>query len=267
VSHLAIAPRDSIPLLYPNGPPLDMVITAHTVITLVAGKKIIAPPFTATRDPIWSIYRNNTEQNPLRYQDYLKYQHQGIEILADHIRHLTCTPCNIWDLQNVSEEFENLESLTLANCPSLDDFYFTRPLRKLKRLALDNLPCCKGSSLSNLTDPPKGKLPALQHLIIKNCPLFDDQSLYEIAQLLRQRLACIVLENLPNITSNGLDVLSEEIKPFSGRLFIQNITIRDKCLGYDGNFYVGYRRLQEVVRKNVQQTRIYDRWSSRLRLV
>ena len=201
-----------------------------------------------------NIYCSNSEQKPLLYRRYLEYLHKGTEVSPEKIFHLTCTPCNIWELENVSEEFVNLESLVLQNCPSLSAFTISRPMRKLQHLTLDNLPFCRGSSLSNLTDDPRGKLPALKRFVIKNCPLFDDFALYEITELLQQKLTFIVLENLPGITAHGLRYLTRAIKSFSGRLAITNITLRDARLDLlhrDADFYAGYFRLRDALRENV----------------
>jgi hypothetical protein len=230
--------------------PVDMNTAVNAVVTVVQEKGFV-PEKGGARSPIGSVIPKGQPSPKLRkvvetYSNF-KSREPGM-LFPDNNHHLTCTLLDAKGLKYVNEQFFNLQSLTLENCPDLKGFYLSKPLAQLKRLTLDNLPSCTGSSLSNFTDV--GRLPALQHLIIRNCQLIDDFSLFYIAQLLRQELTHIEFVNLPRITAPGLDQIQCAIQSYSGRLPIRSIIITDPRLersSADEGFKASYISLQAAV--------------------
>ncbi len=264
---LGMAPAASIPSQLPNDP-IDMDTTADAVVTIVkktglalmnngAGKSVRSSILWGQPSPklrkVVGTYSNFKGKAIAETGSFQQQSREPEFLFSDSDNHLTCKFADSKGLKYVNEQFPNLESLTLQDCPALMDFYLGWPLAHLTKLTLDNLPHCKGSSLSNFTDGPNVRLPALQHLIIKNCSLVDNISLFYIAELLRQELTHIEFENLSSITSEGLAHIQGAIESFSGRLPLRSIIIIDRRLeksSSDDAFKASYKSLQDAVRNN-----------------
>jgi hypothetical protein len=146
--------------------------------------------------------------------------------------------------------------LTITGCPNLTSLGLQARLYNIQTLVLENLPLLAPSSLSDITKAlPYGGMPGLKQFTIKKCPLMNDDTCIDIARMINQGLAQLVMEGLPLVTFKGINHIKKNIWHNVGKLEIQTVSMRDPRI--QGNEYPKFRRsyfnLLAYVDANVQR--------------
>lgn len=166
-------------------------------------------------------------------------------------------------------------SLTITDCPHLTGFSLQGDLGLIETLTLEHLPCLSSSSLSEIANALLGgKTPALKRLTITNCPLLDDKSCEDLAEMIKRGLVYLDMEDLPLITSVGINYIQDKIWNNLGNFAIQSILMKDPRIQWseypskgdgmlradDAWFSARYLALKETVAANVNNMPRWKQW-------